>query len=141
MTRYTHRVAMALRDDRPTTVGDVDGEPRTRLELGGLLAYTLTAEPIDLDCWERSAPEWLDAEGYPYRVMDAQMRDQDVAALPGFLAIVCQDADPSTLIATATEGRAYDADGVLLGAYTDYTEGSGRDALAALGLAPPTPEI
>ena len=65
----------------------------------------------------------------------------DVAALPGFLAIVCQDADPSTLIATATEGRAYDADGVLLGAYTDYTEGSGRDALAALGLAPPTPEI
>lgn len=138
MTEYTYTAALALRDDSPATVGEVNGAPRTRLEAGGLMAFAVTGQAPDLDCWERSQPAWRDLEDRPYRVMAAQMRAGDVAQLPMFLAIVCQDAEPTTLVATATEGRAYDADGVLLGAYTiGGAQMDAAAALEALGLAAP----
>jgi len=138
MTEYTYTAALALLDDAPTTVGEVNGAPRTRLAAGGLMAYAVTGQAPDFECWERTQPEWRDAEHRPYRVMAAQMRAGDVAQLPMFLAIVCQDAEPATLVATASEGRAYDADGVLLGAYTvGGAQMDARAELEALGLSAP----
>lgn len=138
MTEYSYTAALALLDDSPATVGEVNGALRTRLAAGGLMAFAVTGQAPDLDCWERSQPEWRDLEDRPYRVMAAQMRPGDVAQLPMFLAIVCQDADPATLVATATEGRAYDAAGVLLGAYTvGDAQMDAAAALEALGLAAP----
>jgi len=141
MTDYLYRTALVLLDDSPNLIGEINGGQRTRLQAGGLLAYAITEQTPDLDCWERAAPTWYDVEQREYKIMDASMRLQDIEQIPMFLGIVCQDGDPAQFSVQPLEGRAYDSNGILLGAYVVYDSPGiskfpdGEQALNSLGIA------
>jgi hypothetical protein len=129
---YPHHTAIAVRAD----AAEIGPEGATRLEVAGALMVQITDQPADLTAWaDGRQPRWTDAHG-ECAIGTPWLRDEDVAALPALLAQAAPDA--ATVETSATSGRAYDADGVLLAAYEVGADPAG--ALAALGLSAPEPE-
>jgi hypothetical protein len=129
---YPHHTAIAVRADGAA----IGPEGATRLEVAGDLMHQITSQPADLTAWaDGRQPRWTDAHG-ECAIGTPWLRDEDVAALPMMLAQAAPDA--VTVESSATSGRAFDADDVLLAAYEVGADPAA--ALAALGLSRPEPE-
>lgn len=146
-TEYNVEILIVLRDDG-AMIDPGNGQVADRLTVAGGLSYQLTGKEPDLNAW-RIAPVWTSEDGLTqYRVMNANMRQQDMQMMPTFFGVVCQDAD--SVDSSDIKKFGYDAQGDLIGGYTVVKKpgavlyGSGKHALAKLGLAPfsePLPDL
>lgn len=110
MDQWTHRIVIALVDD-----GYVLPNGEDRMTYAGQLTAAVSGEAADLASWSTAQPRRQDELGRPYAVLCAQLRPQDAAPIPAMLGLVCPDAD--VLEVGALSGRAYAADGQLLGGF------------------------